>query len=191
MKTCNFNFPSFLIECVAILAMLACSSNSDDVVDKAGHPTLLNFTHSGCKVESSAKTSIVGNSLSLLSSSRQNSPVEKDVILLTALPDGKLRIAHDNATLSCEALIQTDFRFDGKTLVLTEKSTDDTNCTCDYDLVFTLEGLEEAEYHVIIERQTIDRQGKATQKAIAYGEVNFTYSKNLSLTTKINYYEKH
>lgn len=186
MKTRFLFLSRFPILLLGILMMIACSSNSDNPMEKPEHPVLLNFTHSGCKVVSTTKSNLVDHSNYLSNSVLQTDDIDKDAISLKAMPDGKLRIEHGNVTLSCEALIQIDFRVEGKTLILTEKSTDDTNCTCDYDLVLTLEGLDETAYHVIVQRQTIDRKGAATQKEVTYGDFNFTYSKDLSLTTKIN-----
>lgn len=96
-----------------------------------------------------------------------------------------MQIIHENTILSCDAVIETGFKVVGSTIILTEKSTKDTNCTCNYDLSFTIDNLENGEYKIIIMRQDIDRIGKILSDEVKYCDFSITLTDNLSQNIKI------
>lgn len=91
-----------------------------------------------------------------------------------------------NTVLSCDALIKQDMTTEDRTIILTEAATNDTNCTCDYDLKFTLDNLSNTTYKVIIQRQGIDRTGKPTYDPEKYAEFSLTFAPGLSKTISLN-----
>jgi hypothetical protein len=97
----------------------------------------------------------------------------------------RLQIIHENTILSCNAVIETGFKVVGSTIILTEKSTMDTNCICHYDLSFTIDNLENGEYKIIIMRQYIDRTGKILSDEVKYCDFSITLTDNLSQNIKI------
>lgn len=84
----------------------------------------------------------------------------------------------------------TKLRCKNDTVFITEMSTTDTDCMCNHDLTYTLSNFKEAVYHVVIERQTINRDGKPSGGVMKYGKFSFTYSPTLSDNKSIEYFEK-
>lgn len=92
-----------------------------------------------------------------------------------------MTLEHHNATLACDALIKTQMNTDGSsTIILTEQSTEDTNCTCKYDIQYTISNLVPNKYHVILKKQEINRNGNPLSDATVYKDFYFKYSTALS-----------
>lgn len=172
---------SFLSAISLILFVVSCSNNDDN--STTTQPYLSNFSNSGCKQYVSNGTSSAKKRYAKIASATNDATTEQ--IVLKALGTNKLYIVHENASLSCEAVIDTDFKIVGSTIFLTEKSTDDTNCICNYDLSFTIDNLQNGAYDIIIMRQTIDRNGKTPSDGVKYCEFSITFADDLSQTVKL------
>lgn len=172
---------SFLSAALLISCLVSCSDNDDN--NGSSQPRLSNFSNSGCKKFASDGTSSAMSRAANAVAAASNSQSEQ--IVLAALGINKLRIVHENALLSCEAVIATDFKIEGPTITLTEKSTNDVNCLCYYDLSFTIDNLPSGNYNIIINRQTINRDGKAKSGESKYCEFSVDFSGSLSQTIKL------
>ena len=169
------------------LSFASCDHSSDDAPSFGIDPILVDFTNSGCKEY--LETDDGGENGIAVTAVSEESATGKELFVLKTDSDGKLLLTHQNAVLSCDGVILTGFRCEDATIFLTEKSTDTTNCTCNYDLAYTLNNLQEKTYNVVVERQTIDCDGKTLNEARRYCHFNFVYTPNLSETKEVNYYE--
>lgn len=158
---------NYLMATLSLATMLACSNHSEI---QSPIPTLTNSTNTGCKT---SPTLARANNLS--------GGEGKEYLALKALGEGKMTLEHHNATLACDALIKTQMNTDGSsTIILTEQSTEDTNCTCKYDIQYTISNLVPNKYHVILKKQEINRNGNPLSDATVYKDFYFKYSATLS-----------
>ena len=127
-----------ILSSLSLCILLSCSHNEQD--DVTNHPYLSNFSNSGCKKYISGATPAT-NSPSGKVATTTNDLQDEQIRLLTN-DNKRLQIIHENTILSCDAVIETGFKVVGSTIILTEKSTMDTNCICHYDLSFTIDNLE-------------------------------------------------
>lgn len=158
---------NYLVVTIPLATMLACSNHSEI---QSTIPSLTNSTNTGCKTNSS-----------LVRSNYQPIEEEKEILVLKSLDEGKMILEHHNATLACDALIKTIMNTDGSnTIILVEQSTEDTNCTCKYDMQYTISNLVPNKYHIILKKQEINRNGNPTSDATIYKDFYFKYSTTLS-----------
>lgn len=158
---------NYLIVTFFLATMLACSNHSEI---QSTIPSLTNSTNTGCKTNSS-----------LARSNYQPIEEEKEFLVLKSLDEGKMILEHHNATLACDALVKTIMDTDGSnTIILVEQSTEDTNCTCKYDMKYIISNLVPNKYHFVLKKQEIDRNGNPTSDATIYKDFYLKYSTTLS-----------
>ena len=162
-----------ILSSLSLCLLLSCSNNEQN--DVTNQPYLSNFSNSGCKKYISGATPATNSSSGKVATTTNDLPDEQI----------RLQIIHENTILSCDAVIETGFKVVGSTIILTEKSTMDTNCICHYDLSFTIDNLENGEYKIIIMRQYIDRTGKILSDEVKYCDFSITLTDNLSKNIKI------
>lgn len=170
-----------ILSSLSLCLLLSCSNNEQN--DVTNQPYLSNFSNSGCKQYISGATSATNSPSGKVATTTNDLPDEQ--IRLLTNDNKRLQIIHENTILSCNAVIETGFKVVGSTIILTEKSTMDTNCICHYDLSFTIDNLENGEYKIIIMRQYIDRTGKILSDGVKYCDFSITLTDNLSQNTKI------
>lgn len=182
---------SLFVVMTGIIPLLfqSCNDSSNDLSFSNTNPALSNFTYSGCKgyVEgnnSKRKIDLVTDNMI-----SNETSVSKDFFYLKAKSDDRLLLVHQDASFSCDGIIKTKFRYRNDTIFITEMSTINTNCICNYDLTYTLNNFKETTYNVVIERQVIDYSGKPTGSVRKYGYFSFVYSSELSENKNIKYYE--
>ncbi|MGI6243478.1 MAG: hypothetical protein ACOYJK_08110 [Prevotella sp.] len=183
------NFPFVVMIGVIPLLFQSCNESSDDLSFSNTNPALSNFTYSGCKGYIEGNNSKRTKGFVTDNMIPNETSVSKDFFYLKAKPDEKLLLIHQDASFSCDGIIKTKFRYKNDTIFITEMSTINTNCICNYDLTYTLNSFKETTYNVVIERQVIDYSGKPTDDVRKYGYFSFTYSSELSENKNIKYYE--
>ena len=170
-----------ILSSLSLCILLSCSHNEQD--DVTNHPYLSNFSNSGCKKYISGATPTTNSPSGKVATTTNDLPDEQ--IRLLTNDNKRLQIIHENTILSCDAVIENGFKVVVSTIKKKKKSTKDTNCTCNYDLSFTIDNLENGEYKIIIMRQDIDRTGKILSDEVKYCDFSITLTDNLSQNIKI------
>lgn len=140
MKKNNMLACSIFLASASIL-LNSCSSN--ETIEQTTSLKISSFTNSGCKLNVETAKPLT------------NDPNEK--VQYTATEDGGLKISHFNVYFNCAADIYTEVALDNdsKTIVINEKnkSKEQADCMCNFDISTEVKKLEDGKYTIIIKNE--------------------------------------